>query len=566
MGGDFHRADRAFTGRCRRGRRQPGCGRRLRRRGPLRFGRRFGARRGGRLRSRRNGRQRGERLQGSVSEQLHAFDLGGQVPIIQREGGGRRHQQALARLELLRRQVVGIQQVIRRQPEAPGHLGQRVALPDGVVLEVQPLAGGHAGELAQALARLARGHAQHVGARRCGTPQQLRIQGLQGVRIRTGTAGEHREAGHAGHGHRLVGVRRQRQDAQAVALGVAPDQDRGAQFGHIVLGLGAQPTGAGQIPEIPGPDVLDGALQGQGTGVVAGGSQIPVAGDLVQPLEIAGRRAGGLHRVAPLLDPGVAREAVDAACGTDELPHAHGLGVALGLVAEARFDHGQVGQILRHPFLREDLPDHRHVHRGATQGVLHEAALGGGEEAHPGEHLVVQIDGEIVGGALLCGPDPLQFRPQFLAADGHHLAGGLEAGLGLGGLFLGELVLDLLQPLQKALHIGVPQQFRRPVRREDICLVGTIGRRRFVFGLQGLLRRFHEAPEARDAGRVGFRRPGRSDRHMRLGGRRRQLHRHRPPEEGGQKRQRHGSSGSRHSPGLHRRPRPEDRPPDRPSA
>src|SRR5690606_34725787 len=99
--------------------------------------------------------------------------------------------------------------------------------------------------------------------------------------------------------------------------------------------------------------------------VVARDGELPVAEHVVELEEVAGGGARGSLRVEALVELAGDGEAGGAARGGDELPHPAGTGPAVRVRVERALDHGEVLQLVRHPFLGQDLLDHREVRLGA---------------------------------------------------------------------------------------------------------------------------------------------------------------------------------------------------------
>ncbi len=479
---------------------------------PAQLPRRGGA--GGRRIRGGPGRDGRQLLQGALDDLLLPQGKRLEVALVDGDRRGGRHLDAATRPELGLGHAVGGQQVRGAHVEVGGHLGQRIPLADDVRLEVQPLAGGDARQRAVGVAAGAGGDAQRVapGGRR--VAEQLRIEILQLVHVGPGEARQHAEARHAVHVHGLVGVGRHLDHVEPVALRETAHQDRGQQLGHVVLGLVAQVAAPGHIPEVVGAKAARGPVQGEGTRVVAGHGQVPVAAGLVEVPEIAGGSSAGLHRIAPFLDPGVAVQAEEAASGADELPHAHGLGRAPGGVLEAGLDEGQVREVLGHPLLLEDLARHGQVLGAPGQGALHEAPQSVGEVVDPGEHLVVQVDGKVEHGALLGRLHLGQLRLQVVAREAHGLGRHADAVFRPGGVLLVQDLADGRQPLQEGLLLGLREEALRQAPHQIVRLVGPGLGGTPVLGPDGLLGGVHEELEL---GRAGLRRRERS---ADLGGRR----------------------------------------------
>ena len=80
-------------------------------------------------------------------------------------------------------------------------------------------------------------------------------------------------------------------------------------------------------------------------------------------LEILRRRPRRLLGVEAFVDPVGAVQPVFAPGGRHELPQPGSPGVAIGLWNKSTLDHREVFQLVRDPFLAQDLLEHGKIHR-----------------------------------------------------------------------------------------------------------------------------------------------------------------------------------------------------------
>ena len=233
------------------------------------------------------------------------------------------------------------------------------------------------------------GPALHV---RGGAPaQQPRIEAFHLLKAAADRLSHHVEINAFLHRH---GVEDQRfgtvADLEAVFPRIGGDGDCRQIGRHIIAGFPGQP---GQGPEVADILLAQAPLDLARAEVIAGDGQVPVAKALIEVHQMAGGGPGGLDRIAPVVKPPAILQAVGAAGGGDELPHAHRPGPGAGLAVKAAFDHRQVEELFRRAFLAEDLLYHRPVGAGAFQPALkHLPAFTAGEILDRSFHLAVDYD------------------------------------------------------------------------------------------------------------------------------------------------------------------------------
>ncbi len=284
------------------------------------------------------------------------------------------------------------------------------------------------------------------------------------------------------------------------------DDRRGHELRDVALGLGAQDLLPGDRSHLPEVVIALGAgLEDPAdAGVVAGPGEAPVAGLLVELLQVPRRGPGRLLRIAPLVDPEVLLQAEHLAGGADELPRPRGAGAAVREVAEPALDHREEDGVLREPLLLQDqaVPVHELV--GPAE-PLHEVLAGGAglEEADVPDDRLVHLDRDVVLGLEL-----LQIVVELREERDPPLTGLVRGArllvldvrllLGLAQLLeVGRLAVDLLADGGIVRHVGG--------RREQVVVVEEPldGRDRLV-----LRRRRDEGRRRRLRGRERLRRGG----------------------------------------------------------
>ena len=168
------------------------------------------------------------------------------------------------------------------------------------------------------------------------------------------------------------------------------DDDR-----NVVGGFGRQNAARPQFPEVRVTGALHSALDVDGSAIVGGDREVPIAELIVKIVEVVSGGARGHFRIHPVIGVAGLHQPVLLPAKRHELPHAAGGGAGHRPRHEAGFGLRQVDQLARYSFFVQDSLNHGPIAARALLGGNQGAMAAGREVVDVAEDGVGNGEGEL---------------------------------------------------------------------------------------------------------------------------------------------------------------------------